>query len=836
MPPFRRTVAEEMPNAIVGAARRINLKRRDEVENIRDRTTDEWQKLAWRHYDEIGEIKFAFNYFASIASRVRLFAGYQPDDADTPGAIGEVGGLDRSFVNAAKHEMSKLSQGRGGQPNMIRSCALNILVAGECFLVGNHGSWGIRSTSELEFEQGGRIRLKLSRSDRKNSAGYLPEDAFVARIWRTHPQFSDDADSSLKGVASACEELLLLSRIIKSSGQSRLNAGILYVADELRFQRSVDPTGETATPDVDPFEEELTLALTEPIDGSSPSEIVPMIIRGPAELAEKALKHIDLSRGFDETLLERHEKTLDRVLDGIDLPKDLVQGLAGVRYSNAKTISEDLLKAHIEPMMVLICEALTTVFLRPMLRDRGYDEDLVSKVNVWYDASEVVTRPDRSEDADKGYNQMLISGSTWRRSHGFSEADKPTDEEIALRIALSGTVAPSTTLDFLRQVAPDLVAEAEKLAAEAFGDPQRKTGEEGESVGTPDDPAAQPSAAPVNVSPPEPPATAPDPPEGELPPQTEPFSARDAAVLQMLQQFAAAKRGNDVVKKRERKLERALDVERRLRESLSVHLNDVVGRALEKAGARTISKVRGDAELKSLVADVPLENVFSYIPANRLGEFGLDDEEKLVRDAIEKARVSFEDMVRDAQDSGWRSLGIFEKMKPGQEGKIAKAWAWLSSKLVKVAVGWLRKPKETGTYVDLGLIREVTAIAGGATEDHVEPMESGRAVLGTEALDATEWELSERYRWVHGISENIYEPHLMLDDTIFESWTAAELATPNPDEFPFVSHYYPGDHPGCRCDWLPEVLDPTKVNEPTKGDTAMQPDVYPVAASAGVRK
>jgi hypothetical protein len=789
MPLFpSRNETTNAPNAIVGAARRVNLKRRSEVESIRDRSSSEWQNLAWRHFDEIGEIKFAFNYFSSIASRVRLFAGFQEEASDTPAPIGEVGNLDRSLVQAARYELAKLDKGRGGQPNLIRSMVINILVAGECYLVGDHDSWAIRSTSELEFEQGGKIRLRLSREKRKNTSDYLPDDTFVARIWRTHPQYSDDADSSLKGVSRACDELLLLDRIINAAGASKLNAGMLYVADELRFQASSDPTGDSTSPDIDPFEEELTLQLTESVEGNSPAELVPLIIRGPAGLAEQAIKYFDISRGFDETLLTRHDKTLGRVLSGLELPKDLIDGLANVRYSNAKSISEDLLKAFIEPMMVMVCEALTTVFLRPMLIDRGYPADVINRVHVWYDASEVVTRPDRSEDADKGYERMLIKGATWRRAHGFSESDAPSDEELALRIALGGQVDAATTVDFLRQVAPELVAEAEKLAKEAGHLPREET-------------TSQPATgAPVVPFEPEP-----DPPEGELPPDSTGTATHSQKVMQMLAEFGAAKaRVSPENRARTRKLERALDVERSLRDSLAVHFNDVIIRALEKAGARTVSKVRGNAELKSLVEDVPVDEVFSMIPRDRLTEFSLDDERKLVRDTIEKARTRFEDMVTNAQDQGWKTLGVLDEMKPKQKGLLARAWEWISDKLIDLAVGLLRAPKEDKiNYVSMGLIRETTAIAGGATPGRVKPIESGRAVLSLDALQETTWGISGRYRWVHGLSNNIFEPHLLLDDTVFDSWDAPELATADPNEFPYVSHYAPGDHDGCRCDWLP---------------------------------
>src|SRR5674476_131274 len=141
MAPFRKSAPDNAPNAIVGAAHRVNLQRKDEIQQMRVRSTAEWQELAWRYYDEIGEIKFGFNYFAAVASRVRMYVGYQDDASESPSPIGSVGELDRNLVNAARAEFKKLSTGRGGQPNLIRLLVLNMLVAGEVFLVGTDGSW-----------------------------------------------------------------------------------------------------------------------------------------------------------------------------------------------------------------------------------------------------------------------------------------------------------------------------------------------------------------------------------------------------------------------------------------------------------------------------------------------------------------------------------------------------------------------------------------------------------------------------------------------------------------------------------------------------------------------
>jgi hypothetical protein len=862
MASWRSRDDESRPNAIVGAARRVHVDNRNEIERIQQRGIAVEQELAWRYYDKISEIKTAYNYFASVASRVRLYAGYQSDISNAPAPIGDVGHLSRSLVVAARQELDKLNRGRGGQPNLIRQFVLNLLVPGECYLVGVGNTWTIRSTSELQFENsedaGRRIKVITSRNRRGADYKYLPPDAFVARIWRTHPQFSDEADSALLGLLDDCGELLLLSRLIRASDKSRLNAGLLYVADELRFQRSTDPGGPDAPqPDIDPFEEELTLALTEPIgETDSPSEVLPLIVRGPQEFSKDGIQRYDLSRNIQETDIKRFDQVLTRIMRGLDLPTELITGLANVRYSNARTISEDFLKAYIEPMILIICEGLTTVFLRPQLLARGFDPDFVKNVHVWYDPSEVVTRPDRSDDADKGYDKMLVAGRTWRRAHGFSEDDAPQHDELAKRIAFAGSLIPqSTTLDFLRAVDPKLMETVERLAQESMNNPALNTPQSNfnPTAGQPTDPAAMdgPQAPGPDAAPAEAPPTADNPPPVEPPeggleggvngrPTMSVESERVDRLVDLIRSMtaAAALESTPSVEARDktRRLERALEVERRLRDSMLVHLNDVVQRALERAGARTVSKVRGDQDLRQSTLQVPIEEAFSVIPADRRAAFALN-EDNLLRDSIEKAKDGYFTLVKKAQEQGWRALSgeVYDALADKQDDWIEKSWKWLVNKLVSLASGWLRNPKRNGSYVSMDVVRDAATLAGGGTHDtevpdpslpRSKPQESGRAVLSLEAIGATGWEFSERYRWVYGISDNHFEPHLQLDGTIFDSWGGRELAASSADEWPYTSHYFPGDHNGCRCDWLPEVMDARQVNAPERGVTW-----EPIAAS-----
>jgi hypothetical protein len=182
-----------------------------------------------------------------------------------------------------------------------------------------------------------------------------------------------------------------------------------------------------------------------------------LIIRGPAELGDK-IKQFKFERSFDPALAQRADRVLERILQGLDVPKDVVTGLANVKYSNALQIDEALYKAHIEPLMLLIADALTVVYLRPALIAAGFDEAEVKRIVVWYDPSQVATRNDRAADADSGFDRMAVSYETWRRAHGFSAADAPDAKEIAIRLlADKGTISPEFTQAMLDAIAPEVM-------------------------------------------------------------------------------------------------------------------------------------------------------------------------------------------------------------------------------------------------------------------------------------------------------------------------------------------------------------------------------------------
>lgn len=482
------------PRAMTAAATIINIQSKSEAEQFRLRRasqTAQWQTEAWEYYDAIGEIKYAFNMVASVVSRIRLYAATVSDPSEAPISVTDAPNLDPDLASAAERALARLDSAYGGQAGLLKDAALNLSVTGECYLVQVPErtvdgvlvpeSWDIRSVDELHINDRGEY-LITPRRDLVGGSGKpgtitLPKGSYAGRIWRAHPRFSEDPDSSLRGLLDLCAELLLLNRTFRATARSRLNAGMLYVPDGMATASGPDPAypdGEMAddgtlifSPEEaeDEFEDQLIDAMTTPIsDEESASAVVPLIVRGPAELADK-LKHTSFERSFDDALLARSDRVLERILQGLDVPKDTVTGLASVKYSNAVQIDESLYKAHIEPLLLLISDALTVVYLRPYLRSIGYSEDEVKSVVVWYDPSAVATRNDRASDADSGFEKMAVSFSAWRRAHGFSDADAPDPTEVALRLLSSkGSFTPELTEAMLAAVAPGIMQAARDTA------------------------------------------------------------------------------------------------------------------------------------------------------------------------------------------------------------------------------------------------------------------------------------------------------------------------------------------------------------------------------------
>lgn len=490
------------PRAITASAQRIRLTDRKQVDATRQRASVAalWQNSAWQCYDNVGEVNYAFNYSASVLSRVRIHAAavISPDSApvevtdavqvvtdDNGSTEGTPNGIDPRLAQRAIHFMDQLG-GHSSKAPMLKAFALNIQVAGECYLACIDEKWGVHSTSELRITASEQAMLQPSISTVSVVPKILEPGTPIGRIWNQHPRFSADPDSSLRAVLADCEELILLARLMRVAARSRLNAGMLLIPDTLavasRTLGTNDPNDDMETEeDPDSFENELFESMTAPVaQEDNASAIVPLVVRGPAEEIDKA-KYMQFGRDVSGGLETRSATVLNRVLQGINAPKELGgagQSTGAARYS--QMLDEQSYKALVEPLALMFSDAVTEIYLQPLLKadvqvqawakENPLILDQVGQIVCWYDPSEVVTSIDQSAAATTGLNSNILSGKAWLKANGFSDNDAATDMELAKRLLLrQPALAPDVVSQLFKLTMPDVFNKLQAASEAANG-------------------------------------------------------------------------------------------------------------------------------------------------------------------------------------------------------------------------------------------------------------------------------------------------------------------------------------------------------------------------------
>jgi hypothetical protein len=242
--------------------------------------------------------------------------------------------------------------------------------------------------------------------------------------------FSWLPDAPMRPVLGLFEELALLQLAVGARAKSRAaGAGILLRASEISWGA---PDGQNDDDNTsDRVAQRLQEAITRPITNpGTASAAAPIILEAPADMIESdsVLRHISLSNPL-ETYPEENLRTelIRRIAIGLDLPPEILLGMADANHWTAWQIDEQTWSAHLQPIVQQLCDDLGASFLRPLARQEKQTnaEDLV----VGYDATEVVSHPDRSKDAMEVHDRGGLSNEKLREVTGFTDLDAPSDEE-----------------------------------------------------------------------------------------------------------------------------------------------------------------------------------------------------------------------------------------------------------------------------------------------------------------------------------------------------------------------------------------------------------------------
>lgn len=488
-------------DAVLASAALVSKER---VRSVMGQRSD-WQADAWELYDTVSELRFGVSWIANACSRARLYVGrIDPDgssepvpiDADFEGDDFADQGLTVDQVTTLLAPLEELGGGQLGQSEMLRRLSIHLNIPGESYLIGfddpetGERRWVIASSDEVSSSGSG---IKLQLPDMANHQIDIdPERSTILRIWRPHPRLAYQADSPLVALRQPLRELIDISSHITATAESRLaGAGVLFVPDELTTPAPAQSDGANPL-HADPFTAALIEAMAAPLKNrDSASAVVPLVVRGPAE-AGKALQHLTFSTEFDREAKELRESAIRRVATGMDMPPEVLLGMGDSNHWSAWQVEESAIKLHIEPLLGLICDALTQHFFQPVLKKMGFTA--ADSFAIWYDTTELTLRPNRSPEALEAYQQGLIGSAATRREMGFSDEDAPTDEERnrALVVQIVGaapSLAPSL-LPLLGIRIPETEAAA-AVADAVVENPDQAVDSPGSGTALPSAPAAR---------------------------------------------------------------------------------------------------------------------------------------------------------------------------------------------------------------------------------------------------------------------------------------------------------------------------------------------------------
>lgn len=752
------------PTAIVASASEIKIGDRKEARDLRG-VRAVWQSDAFMFRDSIPEVRFASEFMANCAMRMRVYVGVRTADGDdstvTPTDItSPTLDIPDEIIQVAENAVKALTNQTRDFSSLQRMLSVNLGMAGEAYVLGltdpetHETTWSFRSVNEISVYND-VIKLREGPIGPGSSSGFIeldPKLTFLCRVWIADPQYSKKADSQMKAIANECEALLILRRGIRAKGRSRLSRNaILKIPSELTFAQATD--GRSGAQKGDVLVTKIVDAMMTPVaDEGSASSIVPIIIRGSAQYL-KEIDYVDMNSDFDQWAADTRKETVINIATGMDLPAQITLGAADVNHWSLFLIDEGTFKYHIEPQQIASMRCYTEGFLVPFYKaslsntpeGRALLDEWLPRLTFWYDPTDLLSHPDKSKNAMAAFDRMEISGEALRSALGFKETDKPTALELELRMVRIVRSLPANLLiELYHQLNPlmeippiDTVGTVPGIAGgKLYNDPVLKPGATditGDAnakppISTPADEGAMPSAEDASIV-----AAA----QSLLASAT----PRVKAIMSMTLMGEMSRRGfrleasQPSPSDKSKRLSRQLSaIDRELRTKVITAANDAIIADLRSAGVKLRSTVRSNAPMAALI-----KGVDNTLVGHRLGKDKVEmagfTASGLMHNDYGDLEGNFRSWTKDAQDRALTIVaqlaGIDEATARRQAGAtlasgIDAGWASLKSSLDSIAQVALYNPHpnadEVSTLagmddaiVPTGTVRVALALTGGGS-------------------------------------------------------------------------------------------------------------------------
>lgn len=748
---------------VVDPAQRAPMVRREDLE------PQAWQGRALRYGDSVPALAAARSYLGHNVSRLTLRPRVGPPGGDV---------TDDTSATSARSGLSLAAFPLGRAAELL-------FVAGRCWVAAwpqptlATPKWVVFSDAELQLQPDRPPKLTTGGHQEDLYDARLPAAArpLVFDIWRPSLQDQRQPWSAVQTLLGELEALYLLGLAMSLAAKQRLNAGILYLPSEAMLPEELDADGVLIEQSM---LDKLTTAILDPVSRpDSPSSLVPIIITGPAEFADK-IRHVMVQARTDpEKLRFEHGLLMEQLGIGLDLPKMAVRGDQGTaKFDNLNEMREDQVRSYIVPYGELVADALTERWWRVWV-------SVDPAAHVAVDWSDLVPQKDRTASLLDALARGLIGPEVVLREIGVDSSDGLEVGSSAWWGWVAGQMATkaNTTLD------PALL---EAVVALARGE-------------TPT-PLALPAPAPTAAHAIEASARAQPSSRQRLAMMSEALDRADAELAASASSLASSTVAEVL---------RAVGV--RVRQAASQGRTPRDPAVVERAKLLAPS---------ALAADVG---------ALKVAALGVDEQR-----AIDEAENDHEEallaallLMRRHQRGALLAAGVPGETLDAHDSEVA-AWGlaavsvWRAS-TATVARRLLFDPTggvgsnsdgsppglrgEWSGRVPAIIGRLTTRVASGATvASGVDvdgfPMVDGAVGVGDSphigpALADAGWTGAWRtWTWSHGVPIVAFEAHERLDRFATRDPAGDEALVTAAEHAWIGSHYRPGDHGGCTCRWV----------------------------------
>ena len=407
------------PRVLISSARLYETERTTGTR----RQSQPWQQRALEYYEELGEIRYASQFYARMLSRIKIY----------PASLDEKGELSPIESGLPVDLLDRIQDPGGGRSQLQWSYGRLMFLTGEGVLFGSglqteDESWRIVWIDEIKTDDRSGVTYRV------DPAGVKLEEGISYRMWRPSPRHSETADSPVRSVQEICEELILLSKAVMATATTRMTNGMLLMPQEIS-PGAAEPIGDEDAEN-NPFLAALIDHFTGQIENpGSPEARVPPLVEGSYEYMDRIrwMQMHDPQTDYLEKDLR--DEAIKRLAIGLDFPPEVLLGMTDANHWTAKQVVHDMWRSHGAPVAEQFCDDLSEAYLRPALREAGFAN--WDRTVIAYDDADVVIAPDRSEDADRAAGIVGgIDRAYYREMKGIPESAAPDEEDIQLQIAL----------------------------------------------------------------------------------------------------------------------------------------------------------------------------------------------------------------------------------------------------------------------------------------------------------------------------------------------------------------------------------------------------------------